>query len=109
LKQSVAVVSFGPTGFIFTRIQPVGPVLLDGLLRGWAEVRLIPVEISQSDWAISAKCFPMGGFMAFSQLEQDVLAAHEVAIFEDRIILDARPPIDDETLTRIQARCTGPK
>lgn len=46
--------------------------------------------------------------MAFSQLEQDVLAAHEVAIFEDRIILDARPPIDDETLARIQARCAGP-
>lgn len=46
--------------------------------------------------------------MAFSQLEQDVLAAHEVAIFEDRIILDARPPIDDETLAQIQARCTGP-
>jgi hypothetical protein len=47
LKQSVAVVSFGPTGFIFTRIQPVGPVLLNGFLRGWAEARLIPVVMTR--------------------------------------------------------------
>jgi hypothetical protein len=31
-----------------------------------------------------------------------------VVIFEDRLILDARPPIGDDQLSLVQARCVGP-
>lgn len=31
-----------------------------------------------------------------------------IAVFADRLILEARPPIDDETLEAVAARCAGP-
>lgn len=36
------------------------------------------------------------------------LNPHGVALFEDRIILDARPPITEAELAGIEARCAGP-
>lgn len=34
--------------------------------------------------------------------------AHDVAIFEDRLILEARPPITDAEIAAVEARCEGP-
>jgi hypothetical protein len=31
-----------------------------------------------------------------------------IAVFADRLVLGARPPIDDETLAAVSARCSGP-
>ena len=44
-------------------------------------------------------------------LENDMRAtarAAGIAIFEDRLILEAQPPIDDATLARIEQHCAGP-
>lgn len=41
-------------------------------------------------------------------LDGEALAPHGLAWFADRLILDARPPIDPLSLARIQARCSGP-
>lgn len=43
-----------------------------------------------------------------SKAELGCLRKHELALFENRIIFDAQPPIDDDTLRKIQERCTGP-
>lgn len=43
-----------------------------------------------------------------SKAELACLKKNELALFEDRIILDAQPPIDDDTLAEIAARCSGP-
>ena len=44
-------------------------------------------------------------------LENDMRAtarAAGIAIFEDRLILEAQPPIDDATLAKIEQHCAGP-
>jgi hypothetical protein len=44
-------------------------------------------------------------------LENDMRAAARaagIAIFEDRLILEAQPPIDDATLAKIEQHCAGP-
>ncbi|GIE81695.1 hypothetical protein Aph02nite_76450 [Actinoplanes philippinensis] len=42
--------------------------------------------------------------------EKDRRAAGEagIAVFADRLILEAQPPVDDETLDAVAARCAGP-
>ncbi|MEU4620161.1 SMI1/KNR4 family protein [Actinoplanes sp. NPDC023801] len=37
-----------------------------------------------------------------------IAGAAGIAVFADRLILDAQPPIDDETLQTVAARCSGP-
>lgn len=46
--------------------------------------------------------------ITFSPEEHRVLRAEGIAIFEDRIILDARPGISNEDVARIAERCAGP-
>lgn len=36
-----------------------------------------------------------------------IAGAAGIAVFENRLILDAQPPIDDDTLRAVAARCTG--
>jgi hypothetical protein len=40
--------------------------------------------------------------------ERSALAAAQIALFEDRLILEAQPPVDDLTLAKIARRCAGP-
>jgi hypothetical protein len=44
----------------------------------------------------------------FSQAEREAIREARIAIFEDRLILDAQPPIEDEVLSEIGERCEGP-
>jgi len=42
-----------------------------------------------------------------TEREREALAEAEVAVFRDRLILDARPPVDEVTLKRVEKRCAG--
>lgn len=43
-----------------------------------------------------------------SPAEREALHAARLAVFEDRIIFEAQPPVDDATLAEIARRCAGP-
>ena len=43
-----------------------------------------------------------------SEAERQALSEAKIATFEDRIILEAQPPIDDEVLQAIGRKCAGP-
>jgi hypothetical protein len=43
----------------------------------------------------------------FSAAERDALRAAKLAVFEDRIIFDAQPPIDDRTIAKVAKRWDG--
>ena len=45
--------------------------------------------------------------MPLTARERTIAGAAGIAVFEDRLILDAQPPIDDETLRAVAARCSG--
>ncbi|MCC6812264.1 MAG: ankyrin repeat domain-containing protein [Deltaproteobacteria bacterium] len=45
---------------------------------------------------------------AFAPAEREALADARLAVFRDRIILSAQPPIDPIDLGRIERRCAGP-
>jgi hypothetical protein len=46
--------------------------------------------------------------MALSEDERRVAAEAGIVLFDDRLILDAQPPIDDATLVAVAERCAGP-
>lgn len=46
--------------------------------------------------------------LAFSTAEQEAMRDARIALFEDRMILEAQPPIDSNTLREIAACCSGP-
>jgi hypothetical protein len=46
--------------------------------------------------------------MALSEENRLAARAVRIAVFEDRLILDAQPPIDAATLAKIEKRCAGP-
>lgn len=41
-------------------------------------------------------------------MNRELLQSNGIAVFEDRIILEAKPPIRDAVLDQIAARCSGP-
>lgn len=44
----------------------------------------------------------------FSQADLESLREQGIVVFEDRVIFDAQPPIDPDTLSSIAAKCSGP-
>ena len=44
----------------------------------------------------------------FTDIERELMDKHRLAIFEDRLILDAQPPIDNETIHKIEQHLSGP-
>ena len=44
----------------------------------------------------------------FSEGEREAMREARIALFEDRLILEAQPPVDDVTLARIAKKCAGP-
>ena len=44
----------------------------------------------------------------FSASDLQTLRQHGIALFEDRVIFDAQPPIDADALARIAEKCAGP-
>ncbi|MEO1160318.1 MAG: SMI1/KNR4 family protein, partial [Pseudomonadota bacterium] len=45
---------------------------------------------------------------SFDAEEQAVLARHKMAVFENRLILDAQPPVDKQALAKIEGKLAGP-
>ncbi|MBZ0235054.1 MAG: SMI1/KNR4 family protein [Deltaproteobacteria bacterium] len=50
----------------------------------------------------------MRGKLAFTDRELATLREHGVAIFADRVIFDAQPPMSDAAIEQIAAQCAGP-
>jgi hypothetical protein len=46
--------------------------------------------------------------MPLPERERRAAAEAGIVVFDDRIILDAQPPVDDATLAAVAARCAGP-
>lgn len=46
--------------------------------------------------------------LELSAAERDTMRRHGLVLFGDRFIREAQPPIDDATLAKLAARCSGP-